>query len=197
MSADVRLVPGVLVERVGDDVVVLVPGRDESLRFSGDHANAVEAILRGDSRGVDAETVDQLVRFGVIEDRPRPSRRGVLTAGAVGIFSGVAVLSLPSVAAASSDPAPDFEFFITDQAGTRVVRLGSGNLPVSAPEGTLATLTLADGSTSTWTALEDLGGFQEFFRPNAPEIAIGNLEDSTLSYTVGGVTYVGVFISFT
>ena len=110
MSADIRLVPGVFVERVGDDVVVLVPGRDESLRFSGDHANTVDAISRGDTRGVDAEIFDQLVQFGVVI-APGLSRRGLVRAGAIGAGAGIALLSLPGVAAASSGPTcenPDF-----------------------------------------------------------------------------------------
>lgn len=109
MSADFRLVQGVLVERVGDDVVVLIPGRDEFLRFSGDHANTLKAILRGNTGGVDAEVVDQLVRFGVVI-APGVSRRGLIRAGAIGAGAGVAIMAIPSVAAASSIRTPSIQW---------------------------------------------------------------------------------------
>jgi hypothetical protein len=96
-----QLVSGVVVEQVGDDVLVVVPGTTEALRLSGEAAKTVLTIQAGESVSSSDPVVGELVARGVVEV-PGLSRRGLIRAGAVGAGAGIAVLAMPSVAAASS-----------------------------------------------------------------------------------------------
>ena len=96
-----QLVSGVVVEQVGDDVLVVVPGTTEALCLSGEAAETVLTIQAGQSVSSTDPVVGELVARGVVEV-PGLSRRGLIRAGAVGAGAGIAVLALPSVAAASS-----------------------------------------------------------------------------------------------
>lgn len=96
------LAPGVIVDDLGTDSVVLVPGVPEILTLSGDTAAVVRRIRAGESV-VGAETVvSDLVARGVIRPATGMSRRGVVRAGVIGAGAGIAALAMPSVAAASS-----------------------------------------------------------------------------------------------
>ena len=100
-----RLVSGVVVEVVGDDVLVVVPGTTDALSLSGEAAKTVLTIQAGQSVSSSDPVVGELVARGVIEV-PGLSRRGLIRAGAVGAGAGIAVFALPSVAAASSPVQP-------------------------------------------------------------------------------------------
>ena len=108
-----QLVSGVVVEQVGDDVLVVVPGTTEALRLSGEAAKTVLTIQAGESVSSSDPVVGELVARGVVEG-PGLSRRGLIKAGAIGAGAGIAVLALPSVAAASSGGPDGFAFFGTD-----------------------------------------------------------------------------------
>jgi hypothetical protein len=95
-----RLADGVVVEEVGDDLMVMVHGSTEILSLSGAAADAVRKTQAGESVTIDAVSED-LIRAGVLETSA-VSRRGFITAGAIGAGAGIAVLSMPGVAAASS-----------------------------------------------------------------------------------------------
>lgn len=101
-SARFRLAQGVVVEDVGNDLIVMVPGSTEVLSVSGVAATVVRKIQSGETVPVTAVT-DELAKAGVLESSTL-SRRGLIKAGAIGAGAGIAVLAMPTVAAASSGP---------------------------------------------------------------------------------------------
>jgi hypothetical protein len=109
---------GVIAERVGDELLVIVPGRTDTVRLTDHAADLFLDIQAG--RGVDTAdlVVANLVDLGVVQTSGM-SRRGLIKAGAIGAGAGIAVMAMPSVAAASSEsglslrliewyPSPDF-----------------------------------------------------------------------------------------
>lgn len=97
------LEPGIAIESVGDDLLVFVPQRAESVLCSGILAIAVRRIQSGESGQIDEESLAQLVEMGIVSPTLSLSRRGLLKSGALGLGAGVAALAMPSVAVASSD----------------------------------------------------------------------------------------------
>lgn len=102
MRNGVTLSEGVLVEKLGSECVVFVPGRKDVLTLSGDMARVVVSISAGKPVSMSDPGVSELVDLGVVSAPSALSRRGVLSVGAVGVGAGVAALAMPSVAAASS-----------------------------------------------------------------------------------------------
>ena len=105
LNRQYELVSGVVSERVGRDVIVLLPDSKESFRLSGEWAEAFTAVEQGTNRAVVSDQVlGDLVRQGLLSECPKRqlSRRSVLSASATGLGAGVFALSLPAVAAASS-----------------------------------------------------------------------------------------------
>jgi len=98
-----RIAHGVLIDKVGQDLVVVIPGNNEAIRVTGQVALTLSEIHAGHTVHADSPEVRQLADLGVI-DVPGLSRRGLITAGAMGAGAGIAVLAMPGVAAASSDP---------------------------------------------------------------------------------------------
>jgi hypothetical protein len=101
-KSSMSIAPGVIVEMVGNDVVVMVPESAEVIRLSGDAAHTIRAIHAGDVSVLPSHIVDELLEGGILISQAGMSRRGVLTAGALGAGAGIAALTMPSVAAASS-----------------------------------------------------------------------------------------------
>ena len=96
------LAPGVIVDDLGTDSVVLVPGVPDVLTLSGDAAAVMRRIRHGESLGGAGAVVSDLVVRGVIQPVSGMSRRGVVRAGVIGAGVGIAALAMPGVAAASS-----------------------------------------------------------------------------------------------
>jgi hypothetical protein len=96
----VGLASGVVVEELGGDLMVMVPGSTEVLTLSGDAAESVRLVQSGSRVATDA-VVSDLLRLGVFETSGL-SRRGLIKAGAIGAGAGIAVMAMPGVAAASS-----------------------------------------------------------------------------------------------
>lgn len=104
MANRFELVEGVLLHQVGGDLLVVVPDSLETLRLSGDVAITLLAIHRGVAVDCVGPNINDLIKLGIVSDRSKVSRRGLIRAGAVGVGAGIAVLALPSAAAASSVP---------------------------------------------------------------------------------------------
>ena len=105
----IHLVPGVLVENVGDNVMVSLPDHSEVLSLTGDMAEIVVALRDGEEVSPsNGEALAELERRGVItlSYSKGVSRRQILTAGAAGVTGGVLALSMPAAAAASSFVCP-------------------------------------------------------------------------------------------
>jgi len=95
------IAPGVIIENVGDEVVVFTSESAEAIKLSGPVAQTVVAIQAGKAVDASATGVSDLVELGIIRSAGM-SRRGLITAGAVGAGAGIAMLSMPAAAAASS-----------------------------------------------------------------------------------------------
>jgi hypothetical protein len=96
-----RIAQGVLIEKVVEELVVVIPGSSEALRIAGDVAVTLSEIQSGHVVDADSPAVVKLAELGVI-DVPGLSRRGLIKVGAIGAGAGIAVLAMPGVAAASS-----------------------------------------------------------------------------------------------
>jgi hypothetical protein len=106
------IAPGVVIEHVGSDVVLLVPGSTEVIKLSGDAAHIIRAIQAGDVSVLPSESVSELVNLGIFVSQAGMSRRGLIKAGAIGAGAGIAAMAMPSVAAASSiEPIPLVGYF--------------------------------------------------------------------------------------
>ena len=130
-----RLATGVVVENMGDAVLVMVPGQQDVLTLTGPAAEAVNAVIAGRSvsEELGAHTED-LIAAGVLSSSM--SRRNLLRAGAIGAGAGIAVLSMPSVAAASSSLGSQGPVFIFMNA--------NGEVTASNPRGNDWRLVLRD-----------------------------------------------------
>jgi len=100
-KSSMSIAPGVIVENIGDDVVVMVPGSTEVIRLSGDGAQLVRA-LRDGHPVVPTQTVTELVNRGILVSPTGMSRRGLIKAGAIGAGAGITVMAMPNAAVASS-----------------------------------------------------------------------------------------------
>jgi len=101
----INVLPGVIVERVGSDLMVIVPGHTDVVALSG---HTVDVFLDvKDGRKVDPSdpALRDLIDRGIIS-AVGLSRRGLVRTGALAAGAGIAVLAMPGVAAASSRPGP-------------------------------------------------------------------------------------------
>ena len=101
MSESFSLATGVVIERVGDDLVALIPDADV-VTLTGQAADVVGRVLAGEDVDPSDEAVVALVDAGVLTAPAGLTRRKVMQLGAVATGVGVATLALPSVAAAAS-----------------------------------------------------------------------------------------------
>jgi hypothetical protein len=98
------IAPGVIIEHVGADVVVMLPGFTEVIKLSGDAAHTLRNIQAGDVHVLPSEAVSELVHRGIVVSQAGMSRRGLITAVALGAGAGIVMLSMPAAAAAGSGP---------------------------------------------------------------------------------------------
>lgn len=98
----VGLAPGVMVESLGDTLMVHTPGATEVLMLSGEVADLVRAIDSGQLPAANDAVIDELVQRGILATSGHVTRRSVVRAGLVGAGAGIAVVVLPGVAAAST-----------------------------------------------------------------------------------------------
>jgi len=96
-----KLTDGVIAEIVGDEVVVMTKD-GSAIRLSGDVAESMRQMLSDPSSLSECDGA-RLESTGVVESAtPGVSRRGVLVGGAATLGAGIAALSMPVAAAASS-----------------------------------------------------------------------------------------------
>ena len=172
------LTAGVIVERVGDDLMVVVPGNSDVVSLSGRPAEMLLDVKAG--RKVDSSdpVFRDLIDLGVIS-APGLSRRGLIRAGAVGAGAGIAVLAMPGVAAASSDPD-------VDDGGNGNGNGGNGNGDPTPLPGEI----LVSGDWATIGNEPNLG-YQftvEFAALGDPDFVTGSF-NGPLTVYVGGTEY--------
>jgi hypothetical protein len=95
--------PGVIVESVGDDLMVVVPGNSDVVSLTGRPAEVLLDVQAGRDVDPSDPALETLSDFGIVTS-PGMSRRGLITAGALGAGAGVVMLSMPAAAAAGSGP---------------------------------------------------------------------------------------------
>jgi len=95
------ITPGVIVERVGDDLMVIVPGNSEVVSLSGRPAEVLTDVQAGREVDPSEPALKLLSNLGIVTS-PGMSRRGLIKVGAIGAGAGIAVMAMPGVAAASS-----------------------------------------------------------------------------------------------
>lgn len=96
------LSPGVIVEDLGSDSVVLIAGRSEVLTLSGEAADTLRQIRLGGNSDRADTAISELLRHGVIRPVDGVSRRSVFQAGLIGVGTGIATLAMPTAATAAS-----------------------------------------------------------------------------------------------
>ena len=101
MQPKISLAKGLLIERIGGALLVVVPGKSEVIRLDGEAAELVVALSESRALEADETLLSELRELGIV-GAAGLSRRSLVKAGAVGIGAGIAVLSMPSVAVASS-----------------------------------------------------------------------------------------------
>ena len=101
-KSDVRLAAGLVVESVGEDLLILLPGARDVVRITGSAAEVVRALEAGNPIDSYAPSVSELKSLGIVSLGSGLSRRGLVRGSAVGLGAAVAVLAMPNVAAASS-----------------------------------------------------------------------------------------------
>jgi hypothetical protein len=136
----VELRAGVMVEELGDDLIVMVPGSTDAVVLSGEPANIIRSLRAGRTLP-GSGPYSELVDMGVLKFTSSVSRRSVLRVSAVGVGAGIALFSMPSVAvAASQQEAQEVALTFVDrnqtsQDGARYVVQVAVRLPLdfSAP----------------------------------------------------------------
>jgi hypothetical protein len=106
MKKTLTLTPGAVIEPVGNDVMVMMPGNTDILRISSPAADTLRTIVAGQPVDPSTPAVRELANQGIITTSGM-SRRGLIRAGAIGAGAGIAVLAMPSVAAAASPTTTD------------------------------------------------------------------------------------------
>jgi hypothetical protein len=120
----VSIAPSHLIERVGNDVVVLLPEPQEVVKFSGALADLLySASISGSVEVPEGTDPSELIERGIVVLDSEPSRRTILKVGAVGAGASVVALGLPSVAAASSiiQLTGTWYYFIIEEESGRIL----------------------------------------------------------------------------
>ena len=175
----IHLVPGVLVENFGDNVVVALPGQSEVLSLTGEMAEIVVALRdQHDLPRSNPDALTELERWGVItlSDYSGLSRRQILTAGAAGLTGGVLALSLPIAAAASSFVCPVVTGELTGFTKSSLNSVQTWRVNLSPDFSPFGTYWLEVFKSPDRTTRAESLGFRPveigFFNPNDPSFGI-------------------------
>ena len=107
MKNSVTIVDGIVMERIGNEALVNVPGSSTALRVSAEALLVIDQVNAGCTVDLGDPVVAQLITAGVLRTHTLLTRRGVVRAGAIGVGAGVVSLAMPSVAMASSGAGGD------------------------------------------------------------------------------------------
>jgi hypothetical protein len=146
---------GVVCERVGDELMIVVPGHAEVVKLKGEAADVFLDVQAGRTPHASGNLTSELEALGIIEASGM-SRRGLIKAGAIGAGAGIAVMAMPSVAMASSGDEPriipmSYGGFETGVSGVSAKLLEFGGkslvrapISLSIPNGTSAVFKSGD-----------------------------------------------------
>lgn len=182
---------GVVCERVGDELMVIVPGRPEVVKLTGEAADVFLSVQAGRVQNVSEALLSELETLGIIH-LPGLSRRGLIRAGAIGAGAGIAVLSMPTIAAASSnlESDPDTDGNLDPQyQGTHIIVSGQVDFLLNDSDGEFVG---SNPSALTLVSPTDLSGTTVNFYRRSPS--------NTLEWNEGldllgfaGATIIGEF----
>lgn len=99
----VKLNAGVVIERVGEELLVVVPGNTDVVKLTDDAAEVLLDIQADKAVDLSHPAMSDLVALEIVS-APAFSRRGLIKTGAIAAGAGVAVWAMPSVASAASSP---------------------------------------------------------------------------------------------
>jgi len=191
--------PGVIFERVGDDLMVIVPGNSDVVSLSGRPHEVLLDVLAGREVDPSEPALKTLGDLGIVTS-PGMSRRGLIKAGAIGAGAGIAVMAMPSVAAASSGGPIRFRIdtIVTSGGSTQgwtitIIEDGTDpNTPTNVPNGTTGTYTTETNIVVALTYNSSL----QFGWVSASGQGIGaegsDFWYGELTFSIGDIDYVGV-----
>ena len=161
MPHRLRIADGVILEDLGHELLLTVPGSGQAVRVGGEGKQVLGAVRSGVAVDSGSPIVAQLVDAGVLTSTAGISRRGLVRAGAVGAAAGVAVFAMPSVSLASSSevvalgPGYSAQWYYTFEDGPRKYVFDlSGDFsdrPNEAPS-SLSTLDTTSEPPVSWSA---------------------------------------------
>jgi hypothetical protein len=147
MLRSVSLAAGVVVERVGGGLMVIVPGDSNVVSLTGRPAEVLSNVEASRKADLADPAVRDLVELGIVT-APGLSRRGLIKAGAISAGAGIAVLAVPGAAAASSSSRGD-------DGALPLFPVMSGGAQLSYPSGGLSTTPQLSGTIYMWRGAVD------------------------------------------
>lgn len=184
-----RLAPGVLIEQVGDDVLVVTHDSLTTLRLTGEAATVAYRVQAGQPIELNSPVVRDLAERGIIT-LPGMSRRGLIKAGAIGAGAGIAVMAMPGVAAASSEPAVITLIGYWDNTPTPNIQIGvwdnTGKFPNMAGKASNSIQISVTGQSSSFTSTSVSTSLIVFASLSPDPVFSGVLSGSMI---IDGVTY--------
>lgn len=155
MANRLRIADGVIIEDLGDEVLLTAPGSGQAIRVSAEGREVIDSVRSGVAVDSGRPIVAQLVDAGVLTSSAVISRRGLVRVGAVGAVAGVGVFAMPTAALASS---------------SQSVALGPGYLAQWY-------YTLEDGGLTRKYVFDLSGDFSD--RPNEAPSSLSALDTTT------------------
>lgn len=191
-----------LIEHVGDDLMVIIPGESDFVRLSGLATQVLQDVQAGRRVTADDPALLHLLEVGVVV-APGISRRGLMRAGAVGVVTGVAILAMPAVAAASSGSCfspSSFDVGVglnnnDDGWEYLTVNFDRPNIPAglveTIPDGHPGTFTPTSGPSIAVTWQSSNSRFATPLSPAIPSDQEMALRLGRVTFTLNGCTYTG------
>lgn len=195
---NVSLVAGVVIGRVDDDLMVIVPGDSDVVSLSGRPAQVLADVEAG--RKVDStdSALRDLVDLGIVS-APGLSRRGLFV-GAIGAGAGIAVLALPSPAMAASASVQEIRIDnlfagITTVTNVISIQILSPEFPDGLSAGVAGVYTTLQGRDFAM-AHNGINSFMVTGTPTTDDDhdELSDLVGGTLRFEFGGVSYIGTHV---
>lgn len=190
---DVNLAAGLVVETVGEDLLVLVPRSAEAIRLTGSAAEIVSALQAGGSVSDATPGVDELKALGIVTVGSGLSRRVLLRGGAIGLGSVAAVLAMPTAAAASSVGGSGGGGTVINKTLVRGTVSADDDVTEFSVDGvtgsgsvTVLAVVVGDGSGPQPTATGVASGSTITFTLSSP---VGKFVPVSIRFEFGGVEY--------
>ena len=203
------LVDGAVVETVGAEILILLPGSTETVRLAGKAADVVRRIQSGEVVLASEESTALLMKGGIVTIPPGVSRRGFLRAGALGVGAGMSVLALPTAALASSTIPLEGVWFVLGSPATAYFLINGYDFPDvgdsdETPPGAPAPGNLRFGdeeySVSSWRSSEDTTLDGDFVLWSTTEsdfdwtAFVGSALTLSATFRWAGQSYSGTFV---